>query len=208
MLDYRFIHAGVAAYQCQGSSVSLLGQRCIPGGQRCIHARAAAYPCQDSNVSLLGQRCIPVGQRFIHARVATYPCQGRGVFLQGSGVSILGQRCIHAKAAAYPSMNRLHVQERHLYREINSVPACRSSPVAHAATAAAPTAKAAAAAAAAFKAATHHTCPNYSSYCTLTVKGQSHEIFCSQFFSPNSSSWSHQRCPRAILIFFCFLAEL
>ena len=33
------------------------------------------------------------------------------------------------------------------------------------------------------------------------LRGQSHEIFCTRFFPPNNSSWSHQRCPRAVLIF-------
>ena len=35
----------------------------------------------------------------------------------------------------------------------------------------------------------------------MLLKGQSHKIFCSWLFPPNSSSWSHQICPRAVLIF-------
>ena len=36
------------------------------------------------------------------------------------------------------------------------------------------------------------------------LKRQSHEIFCTQFFSSISSFWSHQRCPWAVLFFFYF----
>ena len=36
----------------------------------------------------------------------------------------------------------------------------------------------------------------------FTLKRQSHEIFLVSFFFPNSSSWSHLECPRAVLIFF------
>ena len=42
------------------------------------------------------------------------------------------------------------------------------------------------------------------SHATVPLKGQSHEIFCTRFFPPNSSSWSHQRCPWAVLFFFAF----
>jgi len=38
----------------------------------------------------------------------------------------------------------------------------------------------------------------------LTLKGLSREIFCTLFISLISSSWSHLRCPGAVLIFFAF----
>ena len=40
------------------------------------------------------------------------------------------------------------------------------------------------------------------------LKGQSHEILCTRFFSSISLFWSYQRCPWEVLIFFCFFIEL